>query len=533
MAPATRSRPRRSRQRAFVQKPHGQVTARVQAVGPEHFGILSIDVAKARSKMMLCDFYGRVLLPPTEFAHTSGDLHAAVDQFRQACRQHDLRDHVVAIERTGEYHRPVQRTFRDAGSEVRLVHPFATKQFRQPADPGNKTDETDLAAIHRATVNGFGLLEAELPAQDQQLQMTIRHRRDLVAKTCRLCCQIREHLHAAMPGYENCFEDLWLSKIALVIARQTGSAAAVRQAGVPGLALIVTQAGLRCHQATLAKILAWTDTAPPAHPQAACLRGILADLDDDRLAKTRQIQALERTIAAFVVHTPYVLLLALPGINVVSAGDLAGEMGPIAHYGNANAITGRAGLIPSRYQSDRVDHADGPLLRRANRRLRRALMQIADNLVACNHYFRARAALWEQAGKDPRWIRVKVAKSFSRLAYAVVAGRQLVPHACLQKRHYILDKISAFHRDHDTAVSQLLQDLQAAVEQLPPSEYQAEAKPLDEQLEKIKANQRGPQLLSEILPIVLARLGRTKVQSTVAGDQDPGERPRAKEPTTP
>src|SRR6202521_673844 len=96
--------------------------------------------------------------------------------------------------------------------------------------------------------------------------MTIRHRRDLVAKTCRLCCQIREHLHAAMPGYENCFEDLWLSKIALVIARQTGSAAAVRQAGVPGLARIVTQAGLRCHQATLAKILAWTDTAPPPPP---------------------------------------------------------------------------------------------------------------------------------------------------------------------------------------------------------------------------------------------------------------------------
>src|SRR6202011_4659497 len=149
----------------FVQKPHGQVTARVQAVGPEHFGILSIDVAKARSKMMLCDFYGRVLLPSTEFSPPSGDLHAAVDHFRQACRQHDLRDHVVAIERTGEYHRPVQRTFRDAGSEARLVHPFATKQFRQPADPGNKTDETDLAAIHRATVNGFGLLEAELPPQ--------------------------------------------------------------------------------------------------------------------------------------------------------------------------------------------------------------------------------------------------------------------------------------------------------------------------------------------------------------------------------
>src|SRR5205823_4793021 len=101
------------------------------------------------------------------------------------------------------------------------------------------------------------------------------------------------------------------------------------------------------------------------------------------------------------------------------------------------------GLCPSRYQSDRVDRADGPLLRRANRRLRAALLQIADNLVVCNRHWRAKAALWKQAGKDPRWIRVKVAKSFSRLAYALVAGQQFGPHPCLQERHYLLDKVNA------------------------------------------------------------------------------------------
>src|SRR6185436_6875612 len=96
--------------------------------------------------------------------------------------------------------------------------------------------------------------------------------------------------------------------------------------------------------------------------------------------------------------------------------DLAGEMGPIEHYRDANAITGRAGLMPSRYQSDRVDCANGPLRRRGNRRLRAVLMQTADNLVQSNHYFRAQAELWGRTGKDARWIRVKVAKRFSRLA---------------------------------------------------------------------------------------------------------------------
>ncbi len=67
-----------------------------------------------------------------------------------------------------------------------------------------------------------------------------------------------------------------------------------------------------------------------------------------------------------LVRTPYVLLLAFPGINVASAGEFAGEMGPISHYAHARAITGRAGLYPSRYQSDQVDLCDGALVRCAN-----------------------------------------------------------------------------------------------------------------------------------------------------------------------
>jgi hypothetical protein len=104
-------------------------------VGPEHFGIVCVDCAKSRSRYMLTDFYGTIHLPPATLPHTRGDLEAAVGRIRQALAAHELRDHVVAVERTGEYHRPVQRAFRQAGWEVRLVHPFATQQFRQPADP--------------------------------------------------------------------------------------------------------------------------------------------------------------------------------------------------------------------------------------------------------------------------------------------------------------------------------------------------------------------------------------------------------------
>jgi transposase len=511
----------KARKGFVLQKPNGQLVPRVQQVGPEHFGIVAIDCAKARSRYFLADFYGRPLLEPTTLPHRRGDFQAAVDRLRQAMRQHQLKDVVVAIERTGDYHRPVQLAFRQAGFETRLVHPFTSKQYRQPADPGNKTDDTDLAAIWRATTHGFGLLEPTWPDHYLAMQLLRRHRRDLVKKNTILQCQIREVLHAAMPGYAECFGHFWEDSPApMLFARHTTSPEAVRQAGLAGLQQLAAQAQLRCRHETLHKVLAWADQAPPTPGHTPERRRVLSALDDDRRAKTRQILELERDLAHLVVATPYVLLLAIPGINLVTVADLAGELGPLALYRNANAITGRAGLMPSRYQSDQVDYPNGALRRRGNRRLRAVLMQTADNLVGCNHYFRARADQWTRAGKDPRWLRVKVAKIFSRLAFALVAGRQLFPHPCCQPRHAIVAKLLAFHSEHGTDLLALRQDLEAAADQLPATSRAAEAEPLQKELDALR-RRRGPQPLAEILPLVLARLAGRVVQSTATESAAP------------
>jgi transposase len=520
--PRSRSpRPTKAPKTFVLQKPNGLLVPRVQQVGPEHFGIVAFDCAKSRSRYFLADFYGRTLLEPTTLPHNRGDFQAAIDRLRQAMRAHDLKDLVVAIERTGEYHRPVQLALRQAGFETRLVHPFTTKQYRQPADPGNKTDDTDLAAIFRATTHGFGLLDPTWPDDYVTLQLLRRHRRDLVEKNTILQCQIRELLHAAMPGYAECFCHLWEPPLTpLVLARATMSAPAVLQVGFDGLQQIADAAGIHCRRDTLHKVLAWAEQAPPHAGHTLDRQRILVSLDDDRLAKTRQILELERDLAHLVVHMPYLLLMAIPGIHVVSVADLAGELGPIALYLNANALTGRAGLMPSRYQSDQVDCANGPLRRRGNRRLRAVLMQTADNLVQCNHYFKARADQWARAGKDPRWVRVKVAKIFSRLAFALVAGKQLFAHPCCQPRHYIVAKLLAFHSEHHTDPLAIRRDLEAAVEQLPLKSRAAEAEPLQKELDAL-ARRRGPQPLAPIIHLVLARLAARVVQSTPSESAGP------------
>src|SRR5262249_60940442 len=110
---STRTRKRPCRRPASVStgKLRGVLHPRVQQVGPEHFGILCFDCAKVRSKFLLADFYGRLLIPPTVVEHTRPALDAAVAHIRRAFEEHQLRDGLAAIERTGRYDRVVQRTF--------------------------------------------------------------------------------------------------------------------------------------------------------------------------------------------------------------------------------------------------------------------------------------------------------------------------------------------------------------------------------------------------------------------------------------
>lgn len=105
MATRRNSRKTRTNGPARLGKPNGIIQPRVQEVGPQRFGIVAIDCAKARSKWMFCDFYGKVLVPPTEVEHARAQMQLATVQFKEACQRHDIRDAIVAVEMTGTYHR--------------------------------------------------------------------------------------------------------------------------------------------------------------------------------------------------------------------------------------------------------------------------------------------------------------------------------------------------------------------------------------------------------------------------------------------
>jgi transposase len=373
-----------------------------------------------------------------------------------------------------------------------------------------------LEAIFRAAVNGFGLLEPAADETYQRLQLLVRHRRDLVEKRAKLQCQIRELLERCLPGYAALFpdDDLWTRPVAMFIARRGQSAVTIGGQGVKGVTRWLTEAKLRFQARTVEKIVTWSGNAAAADPLSAYLAPIWHTLYDDWQQKTARITQLERQLAEILVKTPYLLLLSHPGINVISAADLAAETGPMEYYAHAKAITGRAGLFPSRYQSDQVDHADGPLARHCNARLRAAWLRVADNLIKCNAHFHGKFELWKQRGVDARDIRCRVANRVVRSVFQMVSGRRLYHHPSRLDRQYVLDKLLTFHQEHDTPPAEILRDLQGAAAQIPKHEQAAEAAPLVERYRKCRKSRRqSAQPLGTLLLAVLAQYGITGVES--------------------
>src|SRR5207248_8216767 len=139
-----------------------------------------------------------------------------------------------------------------------------------------------LSPIHRADVNGFALRQHEPEPIFVRLQLLARHRRDLVRKKVAIQQKMHEHLQSFMPGYAKCFDDVFDSELALGVAKDFDSAAAIVTAGLPGLAQRLRQAGLRTHIPTLEKALAWARQAPTPEEPASLHRRFFLELDADR-----------------------------------------------------------------------------------------------------------------------------------------------------------------------------------------------------------------------------------------------------------
>lgn len=494
---------------------------RVRKIGGDKFGVLVVDSSKKNAEFWLTDFYGEPLWEESRtFPITDGHLNEMINVVGGTCREHGLKDLVVGIEQTGRYHRPIQRALGQRW-EVKAIHPFVTKQLRQPASPGVKTDGVDLEAMTRAIISGYGDDPRAVPMLYTKWQLINRAREDAVDRRRRLKQQCQERLHAFMPGYAALFERLWETPAAVALAERYGSSKRLLAADVEAIGEQLRGQGLRMMRPTINRVLAWAADAPSPDPGGALNRRIWSD--NLRLMEHlgHDILRYERSLATYLVQTPFVLLLSIPGVNVVSASGYGSEVGPITQYLKPSHLNGRAGLFPSRYQSDATDCADGPMVGGRNARLRDAVMEIVMNLILHNDYFQGWSKLRAQRGWAKKKIHVAIANRFNRIAYHMVAGRMLFDHPCLKKRHPVLKKVAVFSLAHGIKPETTMSLVAKAARQLPSDAVAGELTALQDGLATLPTSEGIPAgTLKETLLLLPALVSRITHEYKHQGEDD-------------
>ena len=88
--------------------------------------------------------YGRILIPPTVVEHHQQGFDSMIAEIHSAIPSHGLEDVLVAIEPRASIISQLNACSHQTKFDTRIVHPLTTKQYRLPADPGNKTDDRSL-----------------------------------------------------------------------------------------------------------------------------------------------------------------------------------------------------------------------------------------------------------------------------------------------------------------------------------------------------------------------------------------------------
>ena len=422
-----------------LKKTDESLRRRVREIGGDRVGVVPVDVAKKRVCAMVTDFYGSVLCPPEVFPVTAAGLNALQQRISTAQQDHGLKEVVIGLEQTGRLHEPVRRVLGKRWT-VKLVHPLVTNHLRQGLSRNVKTEAMDVDALFRAVAGGYGSPCTPMPVAYERWRALHRAREQLVDDRSALKLRMHERLHAVLPGFSAQFANLWTSPTALALIDGFDGPDGIRALGEPALLRWLCEHGAACTRAKAESLLAWaSDSVPPtaaATTEAAILR---ADLEHLALLG-RRIEWCERQLLQFLVQTPFVLLLSVPGISHVLSSGLGAEAGPMSFYPTARNLTGRAGLYPRRYQSDETDLQDHTMAR-GEPFLRDVLMKIGRCLVRSQGAFFA----WGESRRTLGWCEKEIvaamANRFCRIAHAMLLAGQTFRHADAKPGVSVLGKL--------------------------------------------------------------------------------------------
>jgi transposase len=321
------------------------------------------------------------------------------------------------MEATGIYHLSAYQHLLDIDAHVKVFNSLELKRFKGRIRK-TKTDKLDAQAIAEAMV--LAREPSYHPISEPSL-VRIRELcrlRERMVKKASLCkIQATRDMDILCRGYTEMFEDIFgassidVMKSAVRVTKffQTDEA---ELAKILARNMSAAKAGEKA--AKLSRL--FKSAIVPEHMTDVCICEIHMLIQEYELLRY-QIKRIERRIENEVGALDS-YLTTIPGVGLLTAGIILGELGDLKRFRGFDQLTAYAGLDPAVIESGR-SHKTGHISKRGSPLLREALYNAALPAIRINPVCKQVYSRLKSKGKHHKICMVAVARKLLHIAYAV------------------------------------------------------------------------------------------------------------------
>lgn len=400
---------------------------KIESITPEVM-IVGIDVAKKKHWTRIFDYRGLELTKGFSFKNNIDGFNRLVGKLSEIKEERGLEKIIVGMEPTWHYWKALAWFLKEQGMTVVLVNPYHVKQVKELDDnTQTKNDAKDAMVIARLVKDGrfsYAYLPEGIYAE---LRVLSTMRQQIRAKLNSAKNALVSILDEYFPEFTEVFKNLD-GKAAMHILYHYPFPQDVRELGVEGIVEEFKKATKRAVGQKRAEKLyeAAKRSVGVKEGLAAAKIKIRLCIEEIRFFK-KQLEEVEREMAVRLQETGIGrYILSIPGIGIVTAAGILGEIGDPSRFESWKQIRKYAGL-------NLIEDSSGErkgktrISKRGRAMLRNLLYQVAVVMVSKNKEIKALYTYLKTRRENPlekKQALIVVAVKVIKIIFALVKKKE-------------------------------------------------------------------------------------------------------------
>lgn len=348
--------------------------------------VLSVDVAKNKSMIMLMNSDGEILIDSKEIKHNLEEFEKVKEEIKEI----NPENLTIFMESTGIYHLPVERYFKENGFNTLVINSLTTKNNYDTIRK-TKTDKKDCYRLAKL----FFVNEVEyhhLSKDDLYANLKAMTRQYFYLTQVNVSCKNRYKrlINICFPELEEIFKSSRIyEETALNFIKAFPHAYIVKEKRIDALYnnLYKTNSRHDYYYKRLAhKIKDIASNSYPGIDKEHSDVKNLSDMAGILQENIKTINELKEKMIETAKESPYFEIInSFYGIGEVLTAELLGELGDITRFDTHKQLIAFCGLDPTIYQSGKSINVHGAISKRGNKYARWILFNISQIVVKLGH----------------------------------------------------------------------------------------------------------------------------------------------------